>query len=552
MMNSELLLAARPGVASGRMAKQWLKQLPLSDAGSAHHAATAMIAELVDADVAPGVRLEVLETVRASIAEIGAQFARGYADKPLPLGPVERNAFERAQSLRRTLAMVYLGCFESSLDVAPELATHRALCLARAAACYCDALKGRMRSGQGGIGEEIGKLQTLVDMAVEHEVFETRVRDSLVACGATSVSLTYNRALLLALAGSAAAGREREAMFDLAQCWEGKIECTVEQRRASRDAGVATRPASAINERVPRLRTIPFGRWLHTVDIAPLSRSIGRRLRRLDRGEALAGLGLPATFRAVEARNVLARALKVWCDRADMRAVQRVSVAAAGAKAQARSLALAYAGADFEAMYLMIAGEAFSLNQEDATSRRRFDELFVFQQASGAREEARAREAARLFEDWEICDESAVGLGLRRLRAGARFRVDQLVAMRLWKPGDHGPVALARLRWLSEPDVGADGGAPGALEAGVELFEGKPHAVGIRVAGVHGGAPYCASFRLGPLHARASVRLLVPCGRFGVGRQIEIHDAGSVYRLRVAVCMSRGCDFEQIEAQMTA
>ena len=56
---------------------------------------------------------------------------------------------------------------------------------------------------------------------------------------------------------------------------------------------------------------------------------------------------------------------------------------------------------------------------------------------------------------------------------------------------------------------------------------------------------------MGPLHARANVRLLVPCGRFGVGRQIEIHDAGSVYQLCVTLCISRGCDFEQIEAQMT-
>ena len=73
-------------------------------------------------------------------------------------------------------------------------------CSARAAAYFCDAIKGRLRSGQGGIGDEIGSLQTLVELALEHEVFETRVRDSLLVCGATSVSLTYNRALLLALA----------------------------------------------------------------------------------------------------------------------------------------------------------------------------------------------------------------------------------------------------------------------------------------------------------------------------------------------------------------
>ena len=53
MQHSEFLLSQKPGVTSARGAKQWLRDLPLSDARSAHHAAVAMLAEWEDSPTWP-------------------------------------------------------------------------------------------------------------------------------------------------------------------------------------------------------------------------------------------------------------------------------------------------------------------------------------------------------------------------------------------------------------------------------------------------------------------------------------------------------------------
>ena len=45
MLHSQFLLNQRPGVASARDAKDWIRSLPLTDARAVHHALETLIAE---------------------------------------------------------------------------------------------------------------------------------------------------------------------------------------------------------------------------------------------------------------------------------------------------------------------------------------------------------------------------------------------------------------------------------------------------------------------------------------------------------------------------
>ena len=545
MQSTEMMLERVSGVATASNAKQWLRELPISDARSAHHAVSALLRELSQVTPGPRERLEILETVRGHVAGIDLRYARRYVGKPLPLGVAERSAFNHAQAQWRALAAAYLEVFEASLNVA-DLAPHHALCLARAGGYFCDALKGYFQAGQAVPGDLIADLQLLRELAGEYGLLDAPVRDSLHPRCVTSVALTYCRALLIGLAGPVACGLEREVMFDLAYLWEGKITCTT----AASDALPATVVPSASVEKRRSQLTLRLGRWQHLIDVTQLARSLRRRLRILESGATFEEARLPDVFRQVAAADVLRRLQQAWCDASEERALARTAAHGAAGTAAAQAVGLSFAAQDYEAMHYMVAGKPFALNEDAVGSRRRYDELFVFQHASLAREENRGREAARLFEDWVITDESADGFRLRRARSGARLRIDQLLAMRLRLDGDDGPVVLARTRWLAEPDSGPGLVQTGALDAGVELLKGKPHAVGIREAGR--ADAWCAGFRLGSLHAKERITLVAPCGWFKPDRAIDMSDAGIVYHLCLAVLLHRGCDFEQIDAVMVA
>jgi hypothetical protein len=541
MQLTEMMLADRPGITTARGAKLWLGTLPLSDPRSSHHAISALLAELAETQMAPRNRLEILETIRAQAALTDSQYAARYAGKALPLGPVERNAFTHANAQWRALVTAYLTCFEASL-VTPELAVHRALCLTRAGGYFCDILQAQYRAGQGGSEEVLDDLQRLVELAAEYDIGDALVRDSAHPRRSTSVSLTYRRALLISMAGRTEFGRERDALFELAAFWEGRVSFPA-QPGESRRPSEAGRASGKQGVRPRHLRVVCLGRLRHVVDVSRLSRGLSRRMRKLAGGATFDELRLPEALRKRPAADMLERARHAWCgDRGTGDATLTAGNSGQG-------VSLSFAGNDFEAMYYMIAGEPFMLNRPgDATNRRSFDELFVFQHVARARDDTRAREAIVLFEDWEIVARGECGFNLRRARAGARFRDGQLIAMRLRQDGDDGPVNLAHIRRLREPRV--DGGNVGVLEAGVEVLKGKPHGVGVREAGK--GRPWCAGFRLGSLHANDSIALVLPGGWYRSGRIIEMRDAGIAYRLRMDDLARRGRDFEEIRVGILA
>jgi hypothetical protein len=556
MLHSEFLLNQRPGVDSARGAKEWLRGLPLTDARASHHALAALLTELGDAPLPALARLEIVETLRSHAAQIDADYASRYAAKALPLGLAERNAFVHAQSLWRAFARTYLECFEAGLAGEAPVAQHRALCLARAGEYLCAGLVGRLRAGQGEDPDLFDDLQRLTDLAQDHACLDTPVRDSLHALGATSVGAIYRRALLLRMAGALLATRDGPGIAALAAAWEDKIAITTFAAHERRPLAAADLPPG--RDGTPRsLRVLRAGSRAHVLDVSRLARSIKRRLRKLRHGAPVGDLKLPAGFAVGQTGVVLERLLRLWCEDAEARAhTRRAGTGSTVPYQGARGLVLAYAGGDFHAMYALIGGMAFNTaGAEDPTSRRRFDELFVFQHASVARDEARLRDAARGFEDWQVMDESEGGFRIRREHGGARFHLGQIVAMRLRVAGDDGPAVLAEIRWLAEPERRAGGAetvAPGALEAGIELLAGKPHAVALKAAGLNSsaGAPVVPGFRLGSLHGAAAVSLLLPPGWFRAGRTVDMRDAGIDYRLRLDALVRRGVDFELVAASL--
>jgi len=550
MLHTEFLLSQRHGVANARSAKEWIKDLPLTDARAAHHAVSGLLAELDDAPIATLDRLEILETLRVQIAEIDRLYAGRYVAKPLPLGPAERNAFDHARTLWQRQEEAYWHCAQAALNGDPTMQPHLALCLTRAAQAACAAQAGHVRAGQAAPSTAFDGLQQYFETAQAKQVQATAVSDSLHPKRSTNVAAVYRRALLIKQgAGSASAsGRERDALIDLAEAWEGKTAMSWVPIASERLLSRADLPP-AVDGVKQCVKVIHAGRWMHMLDVTLVSRSLRRRLHKLALGAKPDELRLPESFGHGGAEDLLKRLYSAWCEDANGRVHTRLS--AKGGAVAGNRLALAYVGNDFGTLYYMAGGEPFPANDEDnpIMSRRHAEELFMFQHAARVKVDARGEEAARQFEDWEMLDESASGFRLRRARAGVRLRRGQLTAMRLPAQNGPGAVVLAEIRWLAEPASGED--SPGAVEAGLQILHGKVQCVGFRATGINaqGGRAFTPGFLLKAAHAGESgFRVVAPSGWFKARRVVEVRDGKNNYRLLFDKLIHRGADFEIIEA----
>jgi hypothetical protein len=549
MLHTEFLLNQRPGITNARGAKEWVKELPVTDARAAHHALAGMVAELEDSSLPALDRLEILETLRAHIDEIDRLYSARYAAKALPLGPAERNAFEHAKRLWQRLEDAYWRCAQAAMTDEGAMAPHLALCLARAAAMACTAIAGHVRAGQAFDFVGFDTLQRYFEAAHRHSVLATAVPDSLHPKRSTNVAAIYRRALLIKQGAGCASGRERDCVIDLAQAWEGKTAMSwlpiTSERLLSKD----DLPPAPDGVR-QCVKVIHAGRWMHMLDVTLVSRSLRRRLHKLALGAKLDELRLPQSFNHSGGDELLKRLHSAWCEEANGRVHTRL--AAKPGAAHGNRIALAHAGNDFSVLYYMAAGEPFpSEEQADPfMSRRHAEEIFMFQHAARVKVDARADEAAKQFEDWEMLDESASGFRLRREAPGVRFKRGQLAALRL----PEGGVVLAEIRWLTEPEHSAGAGAPGAVEAGLQILHGKLSGIALRATGINAqnGKQLCPAFLLKVSQSGESgFRVVAPVGWFRQRRVVEAREGESTYRMMFEKLVHRGADFEVIEAYMT-
>jgi len=552
MLHTEFLLAQRPGITNARGAKEWVKELPITDARAAHHALAGMIAEFEDSPLPALDRLEILETLRGHIAEIDKLYAARYAAKALPLGPGERNAFDHAKRLWLCLEDAYWRCAQAAMTDEGAMAPHLALCLARAAGMATNAIAGHVRAGQAFDFVGFDTLQRYYEAAQRHGVLATPVNDSLHPKRSTNVAAVYRRALLIKQGAGCASGRERECVIELAELWEGKTSMSwlpVSSERLLSRNDLPPAP-DGVKQCV---KVIHAGRWMHMMDVTLVSRSLRRRLHKISLGAKLEELRLPESFNHAGADELLKRLHSAWCEEANGRVHMRL--AAKPGAAHGNRIALAHAGNDFAVLYYMATGAPFVTEEQKdpMMSRRHAEEIFMFQHSARAKVDARGDEAAKQFEDWEMLDESASGFRLRREGPGVRFRRGQLVALRL---APHGTVLLAEVRWLSEPEHSAEGGpdAPGTVEAGLQILHGKLSGISMRPTGINaqGGRQYCPAFMLKVTQSGESgFRVVVPAGWFKPRRVVEAGESENTYRLMFEKLLHRGADFEIVEAYMT-
>ncbi len=540
MLHSQFLLHQRPGVASARDAKDWIRSLPLTDARAAHHALETLIAEFEENSLEPHTRLEILETVRAQRVEVETQYAQRYTGKSLPLGEAERGAYIHALSLWHRAEEAYWECALAALGRAPNLRPRLALCLARAADLACERLRAASRAGQVPDGTAEAALVRYADLAREHGVLATPVPDSLHPKRFVSVASIHGRMLLYGLIGGTASGRERECAYDLAALWEAKVLVTWLPAGLTRALTRADLPP-AVDPAKQRIRIIHVGGAIHFADVTALSRSLRKRVHMLGLGQHCSEAGLPPSFTHSGTSALLMRLHGAWCEEKFGRRHDRTSPPVVGSTHHKMEVAYGSNGnGTFDTMYCLFSGEPFLANEEtDMSSRRRADEMFIFQGAGHARREHLMRAACRDIEEWQVLDVSETGTRLRRVAGVGRYKPGLLLALKA-APGRDEPLRLAEARWIAEAGTTE-------LEAGLELLAAAPHPAAVRLTGVNaaGAKAWVACFHL---RAPQGVhQLFTPAGWFKPNRIVEMKEDDKVGKWLFVTLKRRGADYEMIE-----
>ncbi len=255
-------LAPHP-LASAEAAKAWYRSLPANDPKASIDLLSSAVAGL-PRPIAPGSALgllEALETLRKPLHTLSVDLSIRYVDKAVPLSETQRAAFDSNVTLAWTLAYVYYALIASAVGAGAPLAEYAALVHQRALFWTAHGMGEHLRGRQRFPDKDWDLAQEVLQSAGRYQLLEAEVRDSLQPSGASSVSATYARLLLLHLTGTRSfGGREVEAALDLAHYLESKTELSY---IVADSQGVIAGMPRAEEEGIDPVKVVQTGSLLH-------------------------------------------------------------------------------------------------------------------------------------------------------------------------------------------------------------------------------------------------------------------------------------------------
>jgi hypothetical protein len=192
------------------------------------------------------------------------------------------------------------------------------------------------------------------------------------------------------------------------------------------------------------------------------------------------------------------------------------------------------------AIHYYVSGRVFRMATtfKELTARQR-DEIATFGRVTTRDEDDYSVARGFLVEQWQLEDESAQGLKMRRHAGspGRRMVQGQLVGVR---PADAKSFQLGQARWLLATDAGE-------LVCGVKLLPGLPLAAAVRGTGVNAtDEKYTQAIALAAVPAlKAPPTLVLAPGWFRPKRVIEAAIQKPM-RVRLLEVLERGTDFERV------
>ena len=514
----------------------WLVSVPLANPAQAQVMLLRQLNLLNRFSLAASARVKLLETLRQTVIEVQRDVAKKFANKPLPLSPPEQAALDGTMAVWQGLLAGYLRVFEAVASDDASVAEMGALAAQRALSVFADWEVDLCRGEKLPDANFWRRQHNVFALAEQRKLATVVVRDAARHGNEPTTALAaYAETHLLHTASPfELPSRHLDWIARWSRRWSNKPSMltggapTDGTRAAPLFVDLdSDRPAGYAS------RDVPGARWLDTDE---LRKSIKARLVMLQQGELPKHLQLGEDCTQPATSLLLERVYQRWCKGGAKRRHDRHPVSG---------------GCEFivgfEAVHYYLSGKKqFKPPVVDENMlRKERDELETFghramrQEANYSDTHGYQIETLSLIDDWQLLDQSANGVRLRRpLKSGVRVGSGQLIAIKM---GGSANFVVGGVRWILQED-----GENPTVSIGIQLFPGKAQPVAVRALDPRIREPYKQGMRLPAMPAvNEPAAIITPIGTFRVNGIVEVLDDGITEKLSLSHVLDRGSEFER-------
>jgi hypothetical protein len=531
-MSAEAQVVGSAGAAlqfsDARSFRAWLERLPHGDVVKIHAQFATQVQQLAHAALSPSVRLDLLELMRETVADVQRGYGKICWGRPVPLDAGDRAIWERVVGMWRDMAAAYDSLIVDMANGADENAARAHLICQRALRYTGLAIGEHNRVYHAVSGDLWRQLHRLYVFAGNAGVAMTSVHDPVGRSDATTTcTATYVHTLLAQLAQPDALTLRQMKLLDR---WLDRWEKLV--TLADEPLPEGTIPALAVDlaagKGVGFARDLPAAGVRH-LSLEPLSKMLRQLVASLRQGQTPAEVGL-GNLQRVACENFLLLLYIQWCAAGTGRMDRRL-----------RGERKVMIFPSIPSIHFHLAGESArtSANPGDA----------------GARDPRGKRGAQTLWsehagavEPWMIVNQSASGLlGLcRDPESGTGITHAQLFGVRA--PGDHNTHLGVVQRLIVDED--------GAIWIGLRLLPGAPQAAAAKIVTAASEKPAEARIeRALMLPADTTLpspaTVVLPPTWYRANQVIELH-GDKAQSIRLLALVDRGTNFERATYMVSA
>ncbi|MDH3286411.1 MAG: hypothetical protein OEP48_01600 [Betaproteobacteria bacterium] len=531
-MSAEAQVVGSAGAAlqfsDARSFGAWLERLPRSDLVQCHAEFATQVQELARAALSPSVRLDLLELMRETVADVQRSYGEICWGRPVPLDARDRAIWERVVGVWCDMAAAYESLIMDIANGTDEIAARSHLICQRALRYTGLAIGEHNRVYHAVSGELWRQLHRLYVFAENAGVAMTSVHDAVGRSDSTTTcTAAYIHTLLAQLAQPDALTLHQMQLLDRwLDRWERLVALSAEPLPES------TVPALAVNlaagEGVGFARDLPAAGVRH-LSLEPLSKMLRELVAALRHGQTPAEIGLGDLPR-VACENFLLLLYIQWCAAGTGRIDRRV---------RGERKVMIFPSIPSIHFHLAGQGARTSADPGDGGARDPHGKR-------GAR--TSWSEHAGAVETWMIVNQSASGLlGLcRDAESGTGITHAQLFGVRA--PGDQNTHLGVVQRLIADED--------GAIWIGLRLLPGAPQAAAAKMVAAASEKPADARIeRALMLPADTTLKspatLVLPPTWYRANRVIELH-GDKAQSIRLLALVDRGTNFERATYMVSA
>jgi hypothetical protein len=303
---------ARPEFNDAAGCAEWLRALPLVNAGPAHGRLLGQLEQLNCAELPAAERISILELLREPILFVQGEQAKKFASRAVPLAKAEREIFSNVLALWDALAHGWQHCLHALGARASAVSSQAALICQRSLWCLGQKIAEHYRAYRQPSADEWRRAHRVFHYAERLGASATGVPHPLHTTDAdTSCAETYAHMLLLALASPEEhTSRQQAHVARWLDRWARKVPISHDRPA---DNGIA--PLSVdLESSCGASREAKAGSSVRFLLVEEIGKSVKRRLALLRTGESVESLGLGSDVPPGLAAQMLGLLYQQWCE----------------------------------------------------------------------------------------------------------------------------------------------------------------------------------------------------------------------------------------------